>query len=339
MATVAANVRVAVVFEPPASRAVTVISAVPPDTGVTSTVEPDTDTVATDGDEDDAPYVSASSSGSRNANDTSTVCAPSSTRRNRDASCPTASGGWFATVTENVCVAVVFEPPASRAVTVTVAVPPDTGVTVSVEPDTDAVATDASDDEAPYVSGSLSRSRNAPDTSTVRAPAGTRRRSAGRLPTDSGERFPATVTEKVCVAGVFEPLRSVAVTVTVTVPSETGVTVTVEPDTDTVATDVSDEDASYVSASRSGSRKASDTSTANGSSVTPSALSPSVPTVSGPAFSGTVTANVRVADVFEPLRSVAVTVTVTVPADTGVTVTVEPDARARATEASDEDAP
>ena len=278
-------------FEPPTSRAVTVTVAVPPDTGVTRTVVPDTDTdtVATDASDDDAPYVSASPSGSRNAIDTSTVCAPSSTRRDSGGSWPTASGDWFATVTGNVCVADVFEPSASVADTVTVAVPPDTGVTVTVAPDVETVATDGSDDDAPYVRSSSSSSRNAAETSTVRAPSGTRSRSGGRLPTGSGERLAATVTANVWVADVFEPPASVAVTVTTAVPAACGVSVTVEPDTDTVITDSFDDDASYVSTSRSGSRKAPDTSTGNGSSVALSALLPSVPTASGPAFSGTVT--------------------------------------------------
>ena len=62
---------------------------------------------------------------------------------------PTATGERFATVTSNVCSALVFEPSTSVAVTVTVAVPPDTGVTCTVEPETDTVATDVSDDDAP----------------------------------------------------------------------------------------------------------------------------------------------------------------------------------------------
>ena len=44
-----------------------------------------------------------------------------------------------------------------------------------------------------------------------------------------------------CVAGVFEPPVSVAVTVTNDVPSDTGVTVTVLPDTDTAATPGTDD--------------------------------------------------------------------------------------------------
>ena len=52
------------------------------------------------------------------------------------------------TVTGNVCVADVFEPPVSVAVTVTVDVPGATGVTVTVLLDTDTVATSGDDDVA-----------------------------------------------------------------------------------------------------------------------------------------------------------------------------------------------
>ena len=68
------------------------------------------------------------------------------------ASPPTGSGGRFAgaaTVTVNVCVADVFEPPASVAVTVTTAAPSDIGVTVTVLPETVAVATAGDDEVAP----------------------------------------------------------------------------------------------------------------------------------------------------------------------------------------------
>ena len=49
----------------------------------------------------------------------------------------------------NVCVAGVFEPPASAAVTVTTDVPADTGVTVSRLPDADTVATHGAEELAP----------------------------------------------------------------------------------------------------------------------------------------------------------------------------------------------
>ena len=55
-------------------------------------------------------------------------------------------------------------------------------------------------------------------------------------PTTSGPAFSGTVTVNACVADVFEPPRSVAVTVTTAVPADTGVSRTVEPDTETDAT-------------------------------------------------------------------------------------------------------
>ena len=137
-------------FEPSTSVAVTVIVAAPPDSGVTSNIDPDTDTVATASSDDEAAKVRSSPSGSRNAPDTSTVLAPSATRSDVAGRLPTASGERFcATVTRNVCVALVFEPLASVAATVTVASPRDCGVTVTREPDTVTVVTDSFDDEAP----------------------------------------------------------------------------------------------------------------------------------------------------------------------------------------------
>ena len=67
----------------------------------------------------------------------------------RAAIVPTAWGGWFSggsTVTAMFCVA--FNPPGSVAVTVTVALPADTGWMVTSEPDTVAVATRPSLDSA-----------------------------------------------------------------------------------------------------------------------------------------------------------------------------------------------
>ena len=65
---------------------------------------------------------------------------------------PTATGGRFAgapTVTVNRCVAGVFDPPVSVAVTVTVDAPSDTGVTLTVFPETATVATPGDEEVAP----------------------------------------------------------------------------------------------------------------------------------------------------------------------------------------------
>ena len=69
---------------------------------------------------------------------------------------PLVCGPRLGTVTSNLCVAV--SPPGSRAVTVTVAVPPLTPVTVSVPEETDTLATPEGDDDAENVSGSPSGS-------------------------------------------------------------------------------------------------------------------------------------------------------------------------------------
>ena len=61
--------------------------------------------------------------------------------------------GWSVkgriTLTVNVWNAVVFEPPTSVAVTVTVAVPADTGATLTRLPNTDTAATDGPEERAP----------------------------------------------------------------------------------------------------------------------------------------------------------------------------------------------
>ena len=94
--------------------------------------------------------VNLSPSGSRNAPDTSTVTAASSTPIVSGASVPTGSGGRFAgelTVTANVCDA--LRPSGSVAVTVSVAVPSATGTTVTVLSETDTAATDGAEELAP----------------------------------------------------------------------------------------------------------------------------------------------------------------------------------------------
>ena len=58
---------------------------------------------------------------------------------------------------------------------------------------------------------------------------------------------------KRCVTLELDPVASVAVTVMTARPAAAGVTVTCEPDALTVATEVWEEDAVYVSASPSGS--------------------------------------------------------------------------------------
>ena len=242
-------------FEPPTSVAVTVVIAVPVVTGVTTTVEFDTTTAATVGADEVAANVSGSSSGSANAPDTSTDAATPLEASGSPGSVPTGTGARFGTVSSNVCSA--RRPPGSSAVTVTSTVPGHTADTRTDEPVADAVATNASDDLASNVSGSSSGSANAPDTATDRTPPA-RNVTAGKRPTGTGARF-GTVASNVCVA--CNPPGSSAVTVTVAVPPETGVTDTSEPDTDTVATAVADDVASYVSRSSSGSRNALDTST------------------------------------------------------------------------------
>ena len=89
-------------------------------------------------------------------------------------------------MTLNDCVAVPPEPTASVAVSVTVVSPAASGVSVTVEPAGPrepagppvlaiaTVATPGAEDEAAYVNGSPSGSRNAPDASTVAAPSAMR---------------------------------------------------------------------------------------------------------------------------------------------------------------------
>ena len=146
---------VAVVFDPAASVAVTAIAAVPAARGRTVNSEPDTDTAATPAGDDTAAYVRTSRSPSRNAAARSIATAPSSIRSVRSASVPSAAGPSFGTVTVNRCVAVVFDPAASVAVTAIAAVPSSTpgpaatGVSVTVVPATVAATTAGADDATP----------------------------------------------------------------------------------------------------------------------------------------------------------------------------------------------
>ena len=91
--TVTTNVCTALGSEPYLSAAVTVIVVAPAASGVTVTVEPDTDTVATPGADDAAAYLRTSPSGSRNASATGTATGPSPRRAVSAGSVPTASGG------------------------------------------------------------------------------------------------------------------------------------------------------------------------------------------------------------------------------------------------------
>ena len=150
---------------------------------------------------------------------------------------PLATGVRLGTVTARFCVAEA--PCGSFAVTVTVAVPALTAVTVSVPEETDTLATPDADDDAENVRASSSGSVKYGEMSTV-AVLSACTVCAGMLPLASGARL-GTVTRKPCVANA--PPGSVAVTVTVTMPALTAATVTALPETDTVATPGSDDEA------------------------------------------------------------------------------------------------
>ena len=129
-------------------------------------------------------------------------------------------------------------------------------------------------------------------------------------------------------------LHVATATVIVAVPGAAAVTVNVVPATATVATAVADDDAEYVSASRSGSVKYDDRPTVlvfPASTVAAGML----PRGSGDRF-GTVAWKLCVA--LSPPGSVAVTVIVALPRPTAVTVTVLPDAVAVATDGFDDEA-
>ena len=197
-------------------------------------------------------------------------------------------------------------PPAgSRAVTVTVAAPRAADSTSTALPVAHARTTAVSDDTASKVSGSPSGSLNAPDTSTV-ALSPTYNCRPASSPAETGARF-GTVTSKLWPAS--PPAGSRAVTVTVAAPRAADSTSTALPVTHARTTAVSDDTASKVSGSPSGSLNAPDTSTV--------ALSPtyncrpaSSPAETGARF-GTVTSKVWPAS--PPAGSRAVTVTVAAP--------------------------
>ena len=334
--TVAVNVTAAEVASgaPLSSLARTVTVAVPPPTPRTVTRFPDTDTVATDASPEDAVTVCVSSA-SASVTVTSLVAVepfPTST----SAIAPTA-GRLFGTVTVNVTGAevVAFDAPLlSVACTVTVAVPRPIPRTVIRFPVTDTVATDVSPDAAVTVCVS-SASASVTVTSLVAVePLAT---STSVTASTTGRLF-GTVAVNVTAAEVASgaPLSSIARTVTVAVPPPTPRTVTRFPDTDTVATDASPEDAVTVCVS-SASASVTVTSLV---AVEPLATSTSVTASTTGRLFGTVAVNVRAAEVASgaPLSSVARTVTVAVPPPTPRTVTRFPDTDTVATDASPEDA-
>ena len=79
----------------------------------------------------------------------------------------------------------------------------------------------------------------------------------------------------------MDPSASVAVTVMIVRPAVPGVIVTTDPDLLTVATDVTDELAPYVSVSLSGSWKAAATFTSTAIAPNVSARSAKIPTGTG----------------------------------------------------------
>ena len=233
------------------------------------------------------------------------------------------TGRPFGTVSANVFGHddALVPPLSSVAVTVIVAAPQATPRRVSRVPDTDTVPTPVSSEAAATVNGSPSGSVTA--TSTVAV-----------APFATGRLF--TITSKVRSADVaFDaPLASVAATVTVVPPRATPVLVSSFPDTDTVSTPVSPEDAVTVCASPASA------------SVTVIVVEPPGNTVrftiaptAGRLFdAATVARNVTGVEIaFEaPLPSVAVTVIVASPVDTPVSVSVFPDTDTPTTPVSDD---
>ena len=147
-----------------------------------------------------------------------------------------------------------LRPPASRAATVTVAVPCATATMWIVSPGaaTPAMAaTPLSEETAPWMSASPSGSMKYPDTST-RAVSATANLRSGIAPEATGARF-GTVTSKRSAAA--RPSGSRAVIATVDVPGATETMRIVLPETPASATSSADDLASKESTSPSGSRK------------------------------------------------------------------------------------
>ena len=305
---------------PSVSKAVTSTVEVPEPRPRMVTRLSDDDAVATCASELTAAKVSGSPSGSSKILDTSTVAeSPESSSKPGIES--TTTGGRFGTVTMNACAA--DKPSASVAVTVVVAVPFPAPNTVTVLPDTETVATPVSELSTVKVSVSSSGSSKCWDTSIV-AESPTLSSRPGIESTTTGGRF-GTVTMNACAAD--KPSASVAVTVVVAVPFPAPNTVTVLPDTETVATPVSELSTVKVSVSSSGSSKCWDTSIV-AESPTLSSRPGIESTTTGGRF-GTVTMNACAAD--KPSASVAVTVVVAVPFPAPNTVTVLPDTETVAT--------
>ena len=120
------------------------------------------------------------------------------------------------------------------------------------------------------------------------------------------------------------PSGSVAVTVSVVDPTPTAAPDTTLPVTETVATDVLELAAEYVSASPSGSRKNGDTSTLMVSPTTAVCGGATGRTAVGGRF-GSTTVTLPPTAAESPPGSRAVTVMVAVPAPTAVTVAVLPE--------------
>ena len=122
------------------------IVAEPVASAATATIEPDTETKATEGSDDDAPKVSASPSGSVKRGAASSV-AVSPTCTVRSGIEPSGSGARLGTMVSKVWVAV--SPAGSEAETVIVAEPVASAATATVEPEIETDATEGFDDDAP----------------------------------------------------------------------------------------------------------------------------------------------------------------------------------------------
>ena len=336
--TVAVNVAGAdVAFDAPLSSvAFTVIVAVPRPTPRTVIRFPVTVTVATDVSLDTAISVCATPPHASSVTVTSRVAVePFAT--SMPVIGPT-TGRSFGTVAVNVRAAeVAFHAPLSSvACTVTVAVPQPRPRTVTRFPDTVTVATDVSPDAAVTVCASPASA-----SVTVTSTADVEPFDTVRLAIDAtAGRVFDTVTVNVRAAEVAfgAPLLSVAVTVAVAVPRPIPRTVTRFPVTDTVATDVSPEDAVTVCVSLA---SASVTVTSR-TAVEPFPTSTSaIAATTGRLFDDTtVTRNVTGVDVaFEaPLPSPAVTRTSAPPTDSAVSVSSSSDTDTPTTAASDDSA-
>ena len=233
---------------PSVSVAVTVTSAWPAATALTTTVEPDILGRTTLRSDVAAVNVSTSPSGSAKWGRMSSV-----SERPGGINCSgmvaVAIGARFTTVTWKLCAAA--RPPVSLAVTVMVASPRPPARTVSVPPETVAVATPGSVVSATYSSASSSGSLKCRDRLTG-AVSFLWRACAGMGSLTTGARF-GTVTWKLCRAA--RPSVSMAMTVTSVSPCPSALTVRMPPETATATTPPWEASAPYVSGSPSGSLK------------------------------------------------------------------------------------